>query len=162
MEKSTFNLHINGKGYTVEVDPETPLLYVLRNQIQLNGPKYGCGQGQCGSCMVIMDRRVGISCMVPVRLAVGREIITLAGLKGKDGGLHPVQQAFLDQQAAQCGYCTNGMIVSAVALLNKTATPTDADITQYLQPNLCRCGTQSRVVKAIKQASDQLSQPSTS
>ncbi len=153
---ATFNLHVNGKAYQVEADPTTPLLYVLRNQLGLNGPKYGCGQGHCGSCMVIMDRRVGITCRVPVRVATDKEIITLSGLKDDEGNLHPVQQAFIDEQAAQCGYCTNGMIVSAVALLNINKNPTDQEIQQSLQPNLCRCGSQPRVFKAVRRAAENL------
>ena len=136
----------------VEADPETPLLYILRNDLRLNGPKFGCGQGQCGACMVIMDRRVGTTCRIPVRLAEGRQITTLAGLKDREDNLHPVQQAFLDQQAAQCGYCTNGMIVSAIALLNQSPNPTDAEIHQFMQPVLCRCGSHARVRRAITQA----------
>lgn len=148
--KSTLRLTVNGKDHTVEAYPGTPLLYVLRNHLQLNGPKYGCGLGQCGSCMVLIEGQAVMSCTLPVEGAEGKAIRTLAGLADPDGALHPVQQAFLDEQAAQCGYCTNGMIVAAAALLDRNPAPEEAEIRRALQVNLCRCGTQPRVLRAIR------------
>lgn len=150
--KSTTQLSVDGKKMTVDHHPEEPLLYVLRNQLNINGPKYGCGLGQCGACMVLVDGQPTLSCIIPAASAKGKEITTLSGLQNKDGSLHPVQQAFIDEQAAQCGYCTNGMIISAVALLDQNPQPSDEDIRQSMQTNLCRCGTQSRVVRAVKKA----------
>ena len=148
--KKELQLTVNGQKHTIETDPATPLLYVLRNQLNLNGPKYGCGVGQCGACMVLLDDRTAMSCFLPVEAAVGKEITTLAGLAGDNGELHPVQQAFLDEQAAQCGYCTNGMIISAVALLKRNSVPDEQTMRSALQINLCRCGTQSRVLRAME------------
>lgn len=148
--KQKLQLTVNGRKHTIEADPATPLLYVLRNQLNLNGPKYGCGVGQCGACMVLIDDRTAMSCFLPVEAAEGKKIITLAGLIGDNGELHPVQQAFLDEQAAQCGYCTNGMIMSAVALLKRNPAPDVNTIRSALQINLCRCGTQSRVLRAME------------
>lgn len=150
--KNTLRLSVNGKQHEIEVDPETPLLYILRNHLQKNGPKYGCGFGQCGACMVLLDGQAVMSCLLPVSSVTDKEIITLDGLAAADGTLHPVQQAFLEEQAAQCGYCTNGMIMSAVALLNRNGDPKDVEIRQALQVNLCRCGTQSRVLRAVQKA----------
>ncbi len=144
---------INGASFKTEVDPGTPLLYILRNHFHLNGPKYGCGLGQCGACMILIDNKATLSCMVNLEGIEGKTITTLAGLSAKSGKLHPVQQAFIEEQAAQCGYCTNGMIISAVSLLKDNSSPSEAEIRQALQINLCRCGTQSRVIKAVKKAS---------
>ncbi len=154
--KSTTQLTVNGKKNSIDHHPEEPLLYVLRNQLGINGPKYGCGLGQCGACMVLVDGQPALSCIVPAGSASGKEITTLAGLQNKDGSLHPVQQAFLEEQAAQCGYCTNGMIISSVALLNQNPQPSDAEIRQGLQTNLCRCGTQSRVIRAVKKVGKEI------
>lgn len=154
--KKTLQLSVNRKKHTIEVDPEKPLLYVLRNQLLLNGPKYGCGAGQCGACMVLLNNQAVMSCFLPVEAAEGKEVVTLAGLADKSGELHPVQQAFIDEQAAQCGYCTNGMILSAVSLLNRTPSPDIETIRRSLQINLCRCGTQSRVIRAIRRAAEEL------
>ena len=154
--KISLQLSVNGKQHTLEVDPETPLLYVLRNQLQKNGPKYGCGFGQCGACMVLLQGQAVMSCLLPVSAVTDQEIVTLDGLNSADGALHPVQQAFLDEQAAQCGYCTNGMIMSTVALLQRNKEAGETEIRQALQTNLCRCGTQSRVLRAVQRAKEAL------
>jgi nicotinate dehydrogenase subunit A len=147
-------LKVNGKSSVVDTDPQTPLLYVLRNDLQLNGPKFGCGLAQCGSCTVIMDGNAIRSCATPVSAAQGRTVITLEGL-GSTKKLHPVQKAFVDEQAAQCGYCINGMIMTAKALLDKNPRPTDSQIREALAGNLCRCGTHIRILRAVKRASGQ-------
>ena len=149
---TTIQLHVNGKKHTLQVDAATPLLYVLRNQLELNGPKYGCGLQQCGACMVLLNGKAEPSCMLPVSAVQDKTIITLEGLVQKDNTLHPVQEAFVQEQAAQCGYCLNGMVISAVALLNEKPHPNDEDIRAGLQRSLCRCGTQSRIIKAVKRA----------
>lgn len=149
---TTVQLHVNGKMHTVQVDAATPLLYVLRNQLTLNGPKYGCGLQQCGACMVLLDGRAEPSCMLPVTAVANKKIITLEGLVQPDNTLHPVQEAFVYEQAAQCGYCMNGMIISAVALLQENPNPDESAIRAGLQRALCRCGTQSRIIKAVKRA----------
>jgi nicotinate dehydrogenase subunit A len=147
-------LKVNGKTSVVEADPQTPLLYVLRNDLQLNGPKFGCGLAQCGSCTVIMDGNAIRSCATPVSAAQGRTVTTLEGL-GSTKKLHPVQKAFIDEQAAQCGYCINGMIMTAKALLDKNPRPTDSQIREALAGNLCRCGTHIRILRAVRRASGQ-------
>jgi nicotinate dehydrogenase subunit A len=152
--ETTIQLHVNGKMHTIEVDPSTPLLYVLRNQLALNSPKYGCGLQQCGACMVLLNGKAEPSCMLPVNAVKDKIIVTLEGLVQKDNTLHPVQQAFVEEQAAQCGYCLNGMVISAVALLKEDPQPNDAAIRAGLQRSLCRCGTQSRIIKAVKRAAD--------
>jgi len=143
---------VNGKLHTIQVDPSTPLLYVLRNQLALNGPKYGCGLQQCGACMVLLNGKAEPSCMLPVAAVTNKKIITLEGLVQPDNTLHPVQEAFVHEQAAQCGYCMNGMVISAVALLQENPNPDEAAIRAGLQRALCRCGTQSRIIKAVKRA----------
>lgn len=148
-------LHVNGSEKEVSVDPTTPLLYVLRNNLALNGPKFGCGLQQCGACMVLLDGKASPSCMLPVKQAAGRKITTLEGLTKKNGELHKVQQAFIDEQAAQCGYCLNGMVMAAVSLLNKNSSPNDDEIKNSMSTNICRCGVHARVIKAIKRASNQ-------
>ena len=147
-------LRVNGKTQTVDVDPDTPLLYVLRDDLQLNGPKFGCGLGQCGACTVIIDGNAVRSCMMPVKALNNRAVTTLEGL-GSTKKMHPVQKAFLDEQAVQCGYCINGMIMATKALLDKTPKPTDAQIKEALAGNLCRCGTHVRILRAVKRASGQ-------
>jgi nicotinate dehydrogenase subunit A len=147
-------LKVNGKTSVVEADPQTPLLYVLRNDLQLNGPKFGCGLAQCGACTVIMDGNAIRSCVTPVKTASNRAVTTLEGL-GSTKKLHPVQKAFIDEQAAQCGYCINGMIMTAKALLDKNPRPTDSQIREALAGNLCRCGTHIRILRAVKRASGQ-------
>jgi nicotinate dehydrogenase subunit A len=152
---TTIQLQVNGKIHLVSVDPSTPLLYVLRNQLQLNGPKYGCGLQQCGACMVLLNGKAEPSCMLPVDAVKNKSIVTLEGLQ-KNNTLHPVQQAFVQEQAAQCGYCMNGMVISAVALLNENPKPDDKAIREGLQRSLCRCGTHTRIIKAVKRASGQI------
>ena len=147
-------LKVNGKTSVVEADPQTPLLYVLRNDLQLNGPKFGCGLAQCGACTVIMDGNAIPSCVTPVKTASNRAVTTLEGL-GSTKKLHPVQKAFIDEQAAQCGYCINGMIMTAKALLDKNPRPTDSQIREALAGNLCRCGTHIRILRAVRRASGQ-------
>lgn len=147
----TIQLQVNGKKLAVQADPATPLLYVLRNQLQLNGPKYGCGLQQCGACMVLLNGKAQPSCMIPVSAVKEQTIVTLEGL-AKDNKLHPVQEAFVQEQAAQCGYCLNGMVISAVALLAENPKPDDAAIREGLERSLCRCGSQSRIIRAVKRA----------
>jgi len=154
MEKDIV-LKVNGKSRTVQVDPATPLLYVLRNQLELNGPKYGCGIEVCGSCMVLMDGHAMPSCRIPVADMVGRNITTLEGITQSNGDLHPVQRAFVQEQAAQCGYCLNGMVVAAVALLKSNKKPDDEAIRAGMDRNLCRCGTHTRILKAVRRAADE-------
>ncbi len=144
-------LLINGVSRTVDVDPDTPLLYVLRDTLGLHGPKFGCGLAQCGACTVIMDGAAIRSCVTPVSRAERRTVTTLEGL-GSAAGLHPLQQAFITEQAAQCGYCINGMIMSAKALLDRNPNPTDFQIRQALEGNLCRCGTHLRILRAVGRA----------
>lgn len=150
--KETITLNINGKNRVVEVDPVTPLLYVLRNELALNGPKYGCGLQQCGACMVLLDGKASPSCLLPVKEARHFSIKTLDGLAKEDGTLHPVQEAFIKEQAAQCGFCMNGMIISAVSLLDENPSPNEDQIREGMQRVLCRCGTQSRILKAVRRA----------
>jgi aerobic-type carbon monoxide dehydrogenase small subunit (CoxS/CutS family) len=147
-----FALLINGQSFSVEADPDARLLDVLREQLDLTGTKYGCGEGQCGACTVLLDGRALRSCMTPVSTASGKVITTIEGL-AKEERLHPVQQAFLEEGAMQCAYCTSGMIMSAVSLLNNKQNPSDAEILQFMQGNICRCGTYLRIVAAIRKAS---------
>jgi nicotinate dehydrogenase subunit A len=149
-------LTVNNVSHEVDVDPSTPLLYVLRNQLQLNGAKFGCGLGQCGACTVIVGDEPVFSCLLPVAACGGRAVRTIEGL-GSVEHPGPLQQAFIDQQAAQCGYCIAGMIMRAQALLDRVSAPTDEQIREHLQPNLCRCGTHMRIVAAIRQATQQAS-----
>jgi aerobic-type carbon monoxide dehydrogenase small subunit (CoxS/CutS family) len=148
-------IEVNGKRYPVHYDRETPLLYVLRDELGLTGSKYGCGEGQCGACTVLLGATPRRSCQIPVSAAVGKPIITIEGLE-KDGSLHPVQQAFLDAGAFQCAFCTPGMIVSSVGLLLGNPNPSTEEIVQYLQGNICRCGTQLRIVDAVHRAARSL------
>jgi len=150
------HLNVNGLTREVEADPNTPLLYVLRNNLQLNGPKYGCGMEHCGSCMVLIDNIATPSCRIPVRAVQKNSITTLEGLVSATGELHPVQQAFIDEQAAQCGYCLNGMVITAVALLRQNKQPDRADIQLAMQRNMCRCGAHTRIVRAIQSAATKL------
>ena len=145
------DLEINGKSYAVHCDPETPLLTVLRDELGLTGTKYGCGEGQCGACTVLLGGAPRRSCQIPVSVAASKSVTTIEGLE-KDGHLHPVQQAFLDAGAFQCAYCTSGMILSSVGLLSTNPTPSSVEIAQSLQGNICRCGTYSRVMEAVHQA----------
>ena len=147
-------LRVNGKPQGVDVDPETPLLYVLRDDLQLNGAKFGCGLGQCGACTVIIDGNAIRSCQMEVKAVGNRAVTTLEGL-GNVKKMHPIQKAFLDEQAVQCGYCINGMIMATKVLLDKTPKPTDSQIKEALAGNLCRCGTHVRILRAVKRASGQ-------
>lgn len=144
-------LHVNGTSKSISVDPTEPLLYILRDEFALKGAKYGCGLQQCGACMVLSDFIAEPTCLRPCVSFENTEIKTLEGLS-KNGKLHPVQQAFIDTQAAQCGYCLNGMIISAVALLEKSPSPNEKDIKEALNQVICRCGTHSRFIKAVKLA----------
>ena len=148
------SLKVNGKTQTVDVDPETPLLYVLRNDLQLNGPKFGCGLAQCGACTVILNGNAIRSCVTQVSAVQNQPVTTLEGL-GSTKKMHKIQQAFVDEQAVQCGYCINGMIMTSKALLDKNPKPTDDQIKQALAGNLCRCGTHTRILRAVKRASGQ-------
>ena len=144
-------LEVNGKRYPVRYPPDTPLLYVLRDELGLTGSKYGCGEGQCGACTVLIGGMPRRSCQIPVSAAAAKPITTIEGLE-KDGHLHPVQQAFLDAGAFQCAFCTSGMIMSSVGLLQTNANPGQSEIIQSLQGNICRCGTHPRVIDAVRQA----------
>ncbi|MGH8620523.1 MAG: (2Fe-2S)-binding protein, partial [Burkholderiales bacterium] len=135
-----YTLHVNGAARSVSVEADTPLLYILRNDLELNGPRFGCGLSQCGACTVLVDGRPTRSCVTAVSSLGTKRITTLEGLGSKDR-LHPLQKAFIEEQAAQCGYCTSGMIMSAKALLDRTPKPTEAQIKKALAANLCRCGT---------------------
>jgi nicotinate dehydrogenase subunit A len=148
-------INVNGKPHPVQAAPDTPLLYVLRNELELNGPQFGCGLEQCGACMVIIGSEAKQSCKLPVSEAAHQQITTLEGLS-VDGELHPVQVAFLEEQAAQCGYCTNGMIMTAAALLWKNHHPSQAQIRAALDGNLCRCGSHVRILRAVERAADLL------
>jgi len=144
-------LEINGKRYPVSYPADTPLLYVLRDELGLTGSKYGCGEGQCGACTVLIGGMPRRSCQIPVSAAAAKPITTIEGLE-KDGRLNPVQQAFLDAGAFQCAFCTSGMIMSSVGLLQANPNPSQAEIVQFLQGNVCRCGTHPRIVEAVRQA----------
>lgn len=144
-------LEVNGKRYAVKYPGDTPLLYVLRDELGLTGTKYGCGEGQCGACTVLLGGAPRRSCQIPVSAAAGRPITTIEGLE-QNGKLHPVQQAFLDAGAFQCAYCTSGMIMSTVGLLKTNPNPSPADIVQGLQGNMCRCGTHPRIMAAVLNA----------
>ena len=149
-------LVVNGKSHKVQAVPETPLLYVLRNELGLTGPQFGCGDETCGACMVLIGDQAKQSCKLPVS-SVGRaRITTLEGLI-EEGELHPVQRAFIDEQASQCGYCVNGMIITTAALLWKTPHPSDAQIREALDGNLCRCGSHPRILRAVRRAETLLS-----
>jgi len=151
-----FTLTLNGKKAVIDADdPNMPLLYALRNDAGLHGPRFGCGLGQCGACTVHVDGKVARSCQVPISTVANRKVTTLEGL-GTTGKLHPVQQAFIDEQAVQCGYCINGMVMQAAALLAVNRKPTDAQIREALEHNLCRCGTHTRILRAVRRASDQM------
>ena len=142
---------VNGKKRRITAPQDQALLWVLRNQLQLTGTKYGCGEGQCGACTVLLGGKAVRSCLTPLSAAAGKEIVTIEGLE-HDGSLHPVQQAFLGEEAFQCGYCTSGMILSAVALVESNKNPTDGEIVRAMNGNICRCGTYPRIVAAVRQA----------
>ncbi len=149
-----FTLKVNGKSHVVDVDPEMPLLYALRNDLRLNGPKFGCGLAQCGACAVLVDGKAIRSCSLEVKDLGGRAVTTLEGL-GTVKNPHPLQKAFMEEQALQCGYCINGFIIGAKALLDSNPKPTDAEIKEALAGNLCRCATHTRILRAVKRASGQ-------
>src|SRR5688572_33510910 len=144
-------LNINGSDYQVDADPATPLLYVLRDDLQLNGAKFGCGLGQCGACTVMVDRHAVLSCVTPIAALEGRRVRTIEGLGTPDNpGL--VQRAFNDEQAAQCGYCIPGMMMRAQALLERNPKPTRLEIRRHMNANLCRCGTHMRILRAVERS----------
>ncbi|WP_315830881.1 (2Fe-2S)-binding protein [Bradyrhizobium prioriisuperbiae] len=147
------DLMVNGRSHSVDADPDTPLLYVLRDHLELNAAKYGCGLGQCGACTVMIDGVAAFSCVTPILLLEGRKVTTLEGL-GTVEKPAPIQQAFIEEQAAQCGYCIAGMMMRAQALLQKNPNPSDGDIRSTLQPHLCRCGTHMRILKAVQRAAE--------
>jgi nicotinate dehydrogenase subunit A len=151
MTPDTIRLTVNGKVHDIAVAPATPLLYVLRNDLELNGPKFGCGLGECGACTVMLDGIAARSCVIPVGACTQRPIITLEGLGTREHP-DPVQAAFVEHQAAQCGYCLNGMIMTAKALLLRNAHPTETEILEALRYNLCRCGTHVEILAAVKSA----------
>jgi len=148
------SLKVNGKTRVIDAEADMPLLYALRNDLQLNGPKFGCGLAQCGACTVIMDGNAIRSCVTPLSTAQNKTVTTLEGL-GSTKKMHKIQQAFVDEQAVQCGYCINGMIMTTKALLDKNPKPTDRQIKEALAGNLCRCGTHVRILRAVKRASGQ-------
>jgi nicotinate dehydrogenase subunit A len=151
------SLKVNGTSRVVDTDPSTPLLYVLRDDLGLNGPKFGCGLSQCGACTVLLDGSTARSCIIPVSAARNRSITTLEGL-GSVAHPHRLQKAFIEEQAAQCGYCMNGMIMTAKVLLDKNPHPNDEDIKRALDGNLCRCGSHLRVIRAVKRAAGERTQ----
>ncbi len=146
------SLNVNGKKLRVDVDSQTPLLYVLRDYLNLTGTKYGCGEARCGACTILADGQAMRSCVTPVGRVSDKQITTIEGME-QDGKLHPLQEAFLKADALQCGYCTSGMIMAAAALLKKNAKPSRDDIVKHMDTNVCRCGTYPRIVKAIEIAS---------
>ncbi|HEX7559344.1 MAG TPA: (2Fe-2S)-binding protein [Usitatibacter sp.] len=148
-------IEVNGKVHEIDADPETPLLYVLRNDLALNGAKFGCGLGQCGACTVMVDGKAVFSCLTPISTLGGRRIRTVEGL-GTIERPGPLQRAFIEEQAAQCGYCINGMIMSAKALLDRNPRPSETDVRAALMDNLCRCGTHNRIVRAVLRASSEM------
>jgi nicotinate dehydrogenase subunit A len=151
----TIKLNVNGRQHEVAAEPETALLYVLRNDLKLKGARFGCGLGQCGACTVLVDGKPVQSCDLPLSAAAGKSITTVEGL-ARDGELHPLQAAFIAEQAAQCGYCITGIIMAAKALLDANPRPADAEIRSALKGNLCRCGTHHRILRAIRRASEEL------
>ena len=148
-----FTLRVNGASHEVEGEPQTPLLFFLRNDLCLNSPKFGCGLGECGACTVLVDGQAARACALPIRSVEGREIVTLEGL-GSVGAPHPLQQAFIDAQAAQCGYCISGMVMTAKAFLDVRPNPSEAEVRAALRHNLCRCGTHVEIVKAVLLAAE--------
>ena len=151
----TMDLLVNGVRHTIDAEPDRTLLTVLRDELELTGTKYGCGEGQCGACTVMLEDRALRSCQTKVSVAVGKRITTIEGLE-QHGRLHPLQEAFLEHEAMQCGYCTPGMIVSGAALLKRNSNPSEQEIAQAMQGNVCRCGTYPRVVAAMQSASKKI------
>ena len=157
MAQSTIRLTVNGRIHDVDAAPDTALLYVLRNDLELNGPKFGCGLGECGTCTVLIDSVAARSCVIPIGGCVERDIVTLEGLGTRDRP-DPVQQAFIDEQAAQCGYCLNGMIMSTKALLMRTPHPSEAELLEALRYNLCRCGAHIEIKRAAMRAAGRVTE----
>ena len=151
MTQPTTRLNVNGKSFDVSAAPDTALLYVLRNDLALNGPKYGCGLGECGTCTVLIDGVAARSCVIPIEGCEGRDIVTLEGLGSREHP-DPVQDAFIREQAAQCGYCLNGMIITTKALLNRSARPSEAEVMEALRHHLCRCGAHIEIKRAAMRA----------
>ncbi len=154
MTQTTIRLTVNGTAHDVAAAPETALLYVLRNDLELNGPKYGCGLGECGACAVIIDGMAARACVIPISGCVGRDIVTLEGLGTRERP-DPVQAAFITEQAAQCGYCLNGMIMATKALLMRNRHPSETDMLEALRHHLCRCGAHVEIMRAMKRAAGQ-------
>ena len=152
---TTISFTVNGRHQQTQAGPSTPLLYVLRNSTGLNSPRYGCGQEQCGACRVLVDGELAFACTLPAGDVEHKSVTTIEGLRG-DAGLHPLQQAFLEFNAAQCGYCTSGILISAHKLLQENPSPSRADIQQALDGHLCRCGSHNRIIKAILRAAELL------
>ena len=148
-------LTVNGAAHTVDVDPDCPLLYVLRDTLQLNNPRFGCGLGQCGACTVLVDNRAVRSCSLPVSRVSGKAVVTIEGL-ATAGRPHPVQQAFIDEQAFQCGYCLNGWVLTAKALLDTNPKPADGDVRRACESLICRCGSHTRIFSAVQRAVSRL------
>jgi aerobic-type carbon monoxide dehydrogenase small subunit (CoxS/CutS family) len=144
-------LKVNGTRHAVDADPQTSLLSVLRDELDLTGSKYGCGEAQCGACMVLIDGKATPSCVTPLSAAAGKPVTTIEGLE-ENGRLHPLQEAFLEEGAMQCGYCTPGMIISGVALLRENPDPDEQEVVRFMERNLCRCGAYQRIVAAVRQA----------
>ena len=157
MAQSTIRLTVNGSIHDIAAAPDTALLYVLRNDLQLNGPKFGCGLGECGTCTVLIDGVAARSCVIPISGCVQRDIVTLEGLGTRDRP-DPVQQAFITEQAAQCGYCLNGMIMTTKALLLRTPHPSEAEIVEALRYNLCRCGAHIEIMRAAMRAAGRVTE----
>lgn len=153
--KSTVKFNLNGKAVQVEADGERPLLWVLRSDLGITGPKYGCGEGLCGSCTVLVDKEAVRSCQIPLSYVAGKTVITIEGL-ANNGTLHPLQKAFIEHYALQCGFCTPGMIMNAYGLLLSNPKPSREEILDAMEDNLCRCGSYSRIVKAIESASKEM------
>ncbi len=152
---SRASLKVNGQTQVVDVDPECPLLYVLRDNLSLNNPRFGCGLGQCGACTVLVDNRAVRSCLLPVSRAAGKEIVTLEGLGTQDHP-HAVQASFIEEQAFQCGYCLNGWVLTAKALLDKNPSPSDAEMRSAFESLVCRCGSHMRIFAAVRHASESM------
>jgi nicotinate dehydrogenase subunit A len=152
---ASYTLRVNGETASVSVEPSTPLLYVLRNDLELNGPKFGCGLAQCGACTVLMDGKPVRSCVTPVAAAAKAQVTTIEGL-GTLERLHPLQRAFIEEQACQCGYCGNGMVMSAKALLDRNPGPSELEIKRALDGHLCRCASHNRIVRAVQRAAREM------
>lgn len=160
MAKRTFKLSINGVPHAVQAEEDTPLIYVLRNDLELKGTRFGCGVNQCGACHVLIDGHSVPACDTPVWAAAGKKIVTVEGLSA-EGRLHPLQQAFIEEQAAQCGYCISGILVTAAAFLENNPLPSDAQVREALDKHLCRCGSHNRIVRAVLRAADMIKDKAT-